>query len=369
METKGNRLLPARAVHPGEILREELKERNIKQNHFAKQLGMQATHLNEFIKGKRDMNEELAMKLEQHLDIPFSMWMRLHNGYIYDNKVLTEKQNEEQKAYSYETACAKIFNIKLLYKKLNLSTLPCMERVKKMKELFDFDLLSSSNLELQVSGLYKHSEKVQIDEKNMQTWLILNWLKISRETIDSEYQKGNGLLAAEEIATMANHRTLTIETIKECLYRYGISYVHVEKLDKAPIDAYSTFAENHPVITVTYRYNDIDKLAFDLLHELCHIEHHLSENHKAFISMEGTLYSKDPREKEANDFAKQHLIPDDVWKSILKKGCNSLSPHKIVDAIAAEAAQHGISPSIAISRFKHDTNWYQTSAYKSPKIN
>lgn len=82
MATKSNRLVPVRAIHPGEILREELRERGIKQKDFAQQIGFQATHLNEFIKGKRNLNENLAMKLEKNLDIPYKTWMNLHNGYI-----------------------------------------------------------------------------------------------------------------------------------------------------------------------------------------------------------------------------------------------------------------------------------------------
>ena len=112
----------------------------------------------------------------------------------------------------------------------------------------------------------------------------------------------------------------------------------------------------------------MDKLAFDILHELCHIEHHLSEESNAFISIEGTEYSNDLREKEANDFARQMLIPDEIWASILKVGCTSLSPHQIVKTIATEAERCGISPSIAIARYKHETDWYRTSSYKSPKI-
>ena len=197
---------------------------------------------------------------------------------------------------------------------------------------------------------------------------ILNKLEISKIQSLGNYEKGNALKAATDIARMANERTLTTESIKECLNRYGISYVKVEKLDKTPIDAYSTFAGDTPTITVTYRYNDMDKLAFDILHELCHIDRHLSEANKAFISIEGIEYSTDPREKEANEFARQMLIPDAVWEKILKVGCTSLSPFKIVKTIATEAERCGISPSIAISRYKHDTNWYQISAYKSPKI-
>lgn len=368
MATRSNRLVPARAIHPGEILREELQERGIKQKEFAQAIGVQATHLNEFIKGKRNLNEDLAMKLESQLGIPFKTWMSLHTGYMYECKVLDEKRKEEEHALQYEDACANLFNIHALYKRMKLSMASCAERVKALREAFSFDLLSANELRMQVAGMYKHSEKVQIDEKNMLTWLILNKLEISRLEPLNGYKKGNALKAAEEIARMANLRTLSLDSIKECLNGYGISYIRVEKLDKTPIDAFSTFSGDMPVITVTYRYNDLDKLAFDILHELCHIDQHISEADEAFIAIEGVEYSNDPREKEANEFAKQMLIPNEIWDSILKVGCASLSPYKIVKTIATEAERYDISPSIAISRYKHDTNWYRTSAYKSPRI-
>lgn len=112
----------------------------------------------------------------------------------------------------------------------------------------------------------------------------------------------------------------------------------------------------------------MDKLVFDILHELCHVENHFSEGQAAFISIDGADYSTDPFEIEANEFAKNMLIPEKVWNNILKSGCKNLSPYQIVKTIAGEAEKRGISPSIAISRYKHDSNWYKTSVYKSPKI-
>lgn len=249
-----------------------------------------------------------------------------------------------------------------------MSEMSCMERVRKLKELFSFDLLSSGELRQHVDGMYKHSEKMQIDEKNMLTWLVLNWLETSRSTVEKEYENGNALKAADEIAKMANSRQLSIDSIRTCLNGYGISYLEVPKIEKAPIDAYSTICNGHPCITVTYRFNDMDKLAFDILHELCHIDRHLCDEHKAFIAIDGNEYSRDPQEKEANLFARQCLIPEKIWNRILSAGCKSLSPHKIVKTIAEEAEKYGISPTIAVSRFKHDTDWYKTAAYKSPKI-
>lgn len=91
MATKNKPLVPWKATHPGEILREELLERGIKQKAFAQQLDIQASHLNEFIKGKRNMNEELAMKLEEHLGIPYTIWMNLHNLYIRNLKAIEQR--------------------------------------------------------------------------------------------------------------------------------------------------------------------------------------------------------------------------------------------------------------------------------------
>lgn len=369
MATKSNRLVPARAIHPGEILREELQERGIKQKEFAQLIGVQPTHLNEFIKGKRNLNEDLAMKFERYLGIPFKSWMNLHNGYVYDCKAIEERKIEEERAADYEAACAQLFNLHILYKRLGIAQLSCVLRVQKIKELCPFDLLSAQELKLQVAGLYKHSEKVQIDERNMLTWLILN--RLALENISDQvasYSHGNAQKAAKEIAQMANERSVTIDKIKQSLNKYGIEYLVVEKVEKAPIDAYSSFHGKHPVITVTYRYNDLDKLVFDILHELYHIDNHLSDAQKAFIAVDGGEYSTDPREKEANVFARQTLIPDAVWKSILKVGCNSLDPYKIIKTIAQEAEANGISPSIAVARYKHEANWYKTSSYRSPKI-
>ena len=368
MATKSKRLVPARAIHPGEVLREELLERGIKQKDFAQTIGVQPTHLNEFIKGKRNLNDNLAIKLEKALGISYKNWMSLHTGYLYDYKIIAEKKNEEQKAREFESACSDMFNLNLLYKRLNISLLPCVDRVSKIKNMLSFDLLSAENLRMQVTGLYKHSEKVQIDEKNMLTWLILNHIEISNTPkLQIQYNKGNAYKAACEISEMANRRSLSIEDIKEHLNNYGIQYINVKKLDKAPIDAFSTIANEHPVITVTYRYNDMDKLVFDILHELCHIDRHLSNDQTAFISVDG-LYSNDPREKEANEFARQMLIPDNVWNDIMGIGCKSLSPYKIVKTIAQAAESRGVSPSIAVARYKHDTNWYNTSSYRSPRI-
>lgn len=92
MATANNRLVPARAIHPGEILCEELQERGIKQKEFAQMIGVQEAYLSEFVECTRNLDEALAMKLEQHLGIPYKTWMNLHKGYLLDSKSFRKLQ-------------------------------------------------------------------------------------------------------------------------------------------------------------------------------------------------------------------------------------------------------------------------------------
>ena len=72
------------AIHPGAILKEELRERKIKQRELAQIIGMQPSHLSEIIRGKRHITKSIADKLEDVLSIPSIDWMRLQLAYDYD---------------------------------------------------------------------------------------------------------------------------------------------------------------------------------------------------------------------------------------------------------------------------------------------
>lgn len=163
MATNNNRLISNRAIHPGEILREELKERGIKQKDFAQAIGWQATHLSEFINGKRNLNEDLAIRLESHLGIPFKTWMSLHNGYIYECKTL-EKRNEEKHILQSQNASAD-------FKKNKLEPSKPIHPGEVLKEELDCRGISQK----------KFAEQIGIPYKNMND--ILNCRKPISEDI------------------------------------------------------------------------------------------------------------------------------------------------------------------------------------------
>ena len=84
--------------------------------------------------------------------------------------------------------------------------------------------------------------------------------------------------------------------------------------------------------------------------------------------MENDCYSQSNEELEANQFANDTLIPPQIWNQIMSTKPTNLSPHVIVHTIAKEAKKNGISASIAVARYKHETRCYNIRGYKSPKI-
>ncbi len=67
-----------------------------------------------------------------------------------------------------------------------------------------------------------------------------------------------------------------------------------------PVDAYSVQVNGIPSIIVTHRHNDMQKLIFDVLHEIGHINMHIQGEYNGYINLE---YSRlNPQEIEANEY-------------------------------------------------------------------
>ncbi|MBR3980824.1 MAG: HigA family addiction module antidote protein [Bacteroidales bacterium] len=100
METKNENIQVCMAVPAGFTLAQELKSRQISQREFAKTIEMQATHLNEILKGKRNITPAIALKLENALGIKASFWMNLQSQYECD---LQRLKSEDAKIESKKT--------------------------------------------------------------------------------------------------------------------------------------------------------------------------------------------------------------------------------------------------------------------------
>ena len=89
-------LTPFDATHPGEMIKDELKERGMTQKQLAAETGIKASVLSETINGKRSVSLSVAVALEKALDIPADIWMNMQTQYDLDSANIAERDNQHE---------------------------------------------------------------------------------------------------------------------------------------------------------------------------------------------------------------------------------------------------------------------------------
>ncbi|MEX1022212.1 MAG: HigA family addiction module antitoxin [Dehalococcoidia bacterium] len=72
---------PDLAIHPGELLSEEIEARGITQRELAARIGRPPQAISEIVTGKKAITAETAIQLEAALGVPAYLWVRLQGDY------------------------------------------------------------------------------------------------------------------------------------------------------------------------------------------------------------------------------------------------------------------------------------------------
>jgi len=91
MKPNNNNLIPFKAIHPGEIIKDELEAIDMTQKELAILLGVKSSYINEIIKGKRNITAEIAVLLENVFKIPAMHWMSYQSQYDIDLQRIKER--------------------------------------------------------------------------------------------------------------------------------------------------------------------------------------------------------------------------------------------------------------------------------------
>ena len=122
MATNELHTTPFRAVHPTEIIKDELKARSMSRKELAERMGMQAPNVTRLLKGE-NITTSIARKLETALDIPADFWMRLQTQYDKDVESVAARNEVEKEVIVAEKTLAGILNLNEIYKRLKINKL------------------------------------------------------------------------------------------------------------------------------------------------------------------------------------------------------------------------------------------------------
>lgn len=88
-----NNTAPFVATHPGELVRDEMRERGLTQKQLATMAGLTPNVVSEVVRAKRSVTEGIATSLEKALGIPVVMWLNLQEQ--YNNDIASQKVQHE----------------------------------------------------------------------------------------------------------------------------------------------------------------------------------------------------------------------------------------------------------------------------------
>ncbi len=189
-----------------------------------------------------------------------------------------------------------------------------------------------------------------IDELATRAWIIHIADKAKEQQFKVKYK--SSLLNNEFVSNLISKSTLedgprrAIEAVKGIGIRVAIE----RGLPGMSVDGVSFHTKQlGPVIALTLRYDKLDNFWFTLMHELGHIALHLDKpSEVVFVDSDEEESDELEQEAEANAFAKDSLIPRDIWH---RSDARRLATKKSVIELAN---QLGIHTSVVAGRIHYE---------------
>lgn len=361
METKSH--IPFIASHPGGLLKDELEARNINQKDFAVEIGMHKTMLNEILKEKRPVTAETALLLEKTLGISAEYWMRFQSKYELDLARIKEKNIQKLVNIDIWKIIKEYVPVNY-FKKLGYLVDVLTEDIAKLKEVYNIssvDELVGLSAKQKFS-LFRKSEKLKISEKNVLAWNVVAKYEANKQEVNTFNPKKISDLI-QELQTIFFENKKVVNQVANKLNQYGIKFILVPKLEQTPIDGYTFWSGDNPAIALTLRHNRIDNFAFTIMHEIGHIDLHLKgDKEQHFFDLITKNSHLEYIEKEADEFAKDNLIPKAIWSKINTQVDFS-------DAMILEFSnKNKVNPAIILGRINHENKQYAISTSIDKKL-
>ena len=338
-------LLDKIAVHPGQLIKDELEARGWSPKDLATKSGCSEKTLNRVLSSKANLSPRYAEAISDAFGV--------------SDKLLKSLQ------ISYNRAIAKYKDVEYIKEKISKSPYP-------MREMIERGWLIESSpdlLDLQMIRFFEVGEPDQIPfvvpayaakkaDYSQTNPAQLAWLfrvrQLARLTDAPRYSK------RRLQGTLAQLRELMLEArevkhVHDLLLRCGVRLVVVETLKGAKIcGATSWLSKSRPVIGLTTRYDRIDNFWFVLRHEI----EHVLRNHgidKPLLDGDYELNTNaqvEEHEAIANKESLEFAIPQDKFNHFIKLKGNLVSVEDIIEF----AKEQKIHPGIVAGRLKRHRN-------------
>jgi addiction module HigA family antidote len=331
---------PDYAIAPGATLLETIESLGISQAELAKRTGRPLKTINEIINGKAAITAETALQLERVLGVPASFWNNLERNY---REALASLK--EQKALEAIDAWVKSFPLKELVKRNALATFD--DSIGIARSLLQFFGVSSPAAWAQMwtapEAAYRRSSAFQTSREATAAWLRLGEIEAKKQDAPPFDKTAFKQVLGRVRGVMGLPITeLKTRLIEECKIA-GVAVVFIKELPGTRVHGAVRWVGDTPVIQLSCRYKVEDIFWFTFFHEAGHVILHGKRD--VFLEDDGRSGEK---EKEADNFATAHLIPQPQWRKFV-------SAEKFSEtSVRAFAESLGLPPGIVVGRLQHE---------------
>lgn len=335
---ENNSFKPMIAIPPGETIKENMEFLGMSQKELAVRIGITEKHLSNILNGKAAITYDTALNLESVLGPSAEFWIELESGYQLD-KARLEKENE----LAIDLNVLKDIKYNEMSKRGWIrNTSIRAERVINCREFFGVANLSL--IPRTAAVMFRKNEIGDETNLNILAWLReaeLQGMKVETDDFDKNKLR----------KFIPKFRELTLESanefypkIKKLCAECGVALVLVEDLPGNGICGATIWRNGKAILALTVRGKRADIFWFTLFHELAHIINHKKEQCDINFDDKSSKI-----EKEANDIARDYLIPNHLYNEFVEK----YDVNSKLDIIKY-SKMIGIAPSILTGRLMFD---------------
>lgn len=192
-----------------------------------------------------------------------------------------------------------------------------------------------------------------MDKYALTAWAANVVKKSKKDKSETEYKEGTtNLDFMQHIAKFSREENGPI-LAKEFLKKHGVTLIIEPIFPQTYLDgAMIVVNKKNPVIGLTLRHDRLDNFWFSLMHELAHLALHFNKNINFFYDNLDNSDSTNVQETEADELAREALVPESKWE---------ISPAKVFPSFMAAkslAKDLGIHIAIVAGKMRYEGGKY-----------
>jgi HTH-type transcriptional regulator/antitoxin HigA len=334
-------------LHPGDMLREMLKQRGWTQDDLALIIGRSAKTINDIVRRRTGMTPETAACLAAAFGNAPEEWMRAETAYRL-SLVEVETSEIERRAKLFSFAPVRDMQRRGWIKETD----DLSELESEMSFFFDAAPGLSpweSNLKLSVAA---RRTIARPDLSPPETAWCFRVRQLASTLMAAPFVPERLPRARSELRRLATHPK-EARHLPKVLASYGIRFVVVEPIADVKIDGAALWDEIGPIMALSIRHDRIDGFWFTVMHEFSHIANSdpVSVDTEMVDAATGVIVrlARDEAEERADREAGSSLIPTKEMDSFVSR----VGPLYPQDRIIQFANRIHIHPGIIVGQLQY----------------